>query len=62
MVPGTLTPGGVGDPARHGLQRGDFQRCYAPGGMRHPPGGLNAAAPGGTCPLPSDFVAATLVC
>jgi len=34
----------------------------APGGMRPPPGGLEAAAPGGRCPPLGDFVVATLGC
>jgi len=37
-------------------------RRYAPGGTCPPPGGLEAAVPGDTCPLLSDFAAATLGC
>jgi len=44
-----VPPGGVCNVGVRGLQR-------------HPPGDLEAAAPGGTCPSPDDFAAAALGC
>jgi len=37
-------------------------RCYAPDNTRHLPGGLEVAAPSGTCPPLGDFIVATLGC
>ena len=44
---GTSAPGGEASPARRGLQRGCFQRRYAPRG---------------TCPPLGDFAAPALGC
>jgi len=58
---GTGDEGG-GRPARRGLQRGCFQSRYVPVGTRHPLGGLEAATPGGTCPLLGDFAVVAFGC
>ena len=44
-----MAPGGHEGSARRYLVAVDVLRHLAPGGTHHPPGNLEAAAPGGTC-------------
>jgi len=37
-------------------------RRLVPGDTRHSPGGLEAATPGDTCPLPGDFATVAFGC
>ncbi|QCE04524.1 hypothetical protein DEO72_LG8g2560 [Vigna unguiculata] len=57
-VLGLGAPGDRDSSARRSLLREQFKRRCAPGGTRHPPGGLEAVVPSGTCPPLGDLAAA----
>ena len=57
-----MVPDGHEGPARRYLEAVSALRRLVPGDTRHSPGGLEAATPGDTCPLPGDFATVAFGC